>query len=385
MADPVLCSAPNCNHNFGPATGAALNTLIELHARTAHPPPPAFGHPNVKAEKLKRPTIAARGTNEEFNYFESRWREYKAATNIQGAELVYQLLETCDDVLRKDITRCYGSLVGETEENVLRYIKTLAVRPENRMVSRVNLLNLRQKKDEQTGELEPLRSFVARLRGQAGVCNFVITKHCQCGQDITADYSDELIRDALVNGIHDEDIKLHIMGQPNQDMTLEETLQLAEAQECGKRSTGRLNPQPEHHVTANATSSYRRRNNQQRIKTQSSQNFQRSFQRNTQNSQQHSPSQSRTGSATCSHCGERGHGDGGSYSRRMRSCPAFNHQCTKCGNPCHFDNMCRSSQRQQQRSVPAVNQNAVFEEFNNSGFFDESNLLPDQICSTSDD
>ena len=119
----IVCSAPDCGYSFGAATGNALNTLIELHARTAHPPEvPPQPTSNMKAEKFKRPTISPQGTTEEFNYFKSRWHEYKSATKMEGRDIVFQLLESCEETLRKDLTRCYGSLIEETEENVLKCI-----------------------------------------------------------------------------------------------------------------------------------------------------------------------------------------------------------------------------------------------------------------------
>ena len=390
--DPIQCSAPDCNHNFGTATGGALERLIDLHARTAHPPEAPPQANNVKAEKVRRPSITSQGTTEDWTYFKSRWEEYKAATKLAGEDLVYQLLETCEESLRKDLTRCYGTLVGETEANVLNFIKILAIRPENAMVNRVKLQNLHQERDE------PMRSFVARLRGQAGACTFTKTKRCQCGQDVIVDFSEDMVRDSLVRGLEDEDIRLHLLGQANQDMTLEETLQLAEAQECGRRSASRLIQPAEPQATANATSNYnRRRNNaqvQQRNNTQPMQNPQPNQQRtNTQpnhnpqsyqqSNQRNNQSSNKNSSARCSHCGQQGHGNGRSYHTRMKNCAAFNHQCAKCSRLHHFESSCRASQLPaQQYPASAINQDAVFQEFNNAGFFDAASSDP--LCATYD-
>ena len=372
--DPVLCSAPGCNHSFGSATGNALTSLIDLHGRTAHPPivaapPPIAGKP----EKVKRPVIKAQGTTEDWTIFLIHWDEYKGATKITGANIVYQLLETCDEKLRTDLTRCYGSLAGETEHNLLNFIKTLAIRPENVMVARVKLQSYHQEREES------VRSFVARLRGQAGVCNFSKSKRCQCAENVTVDYSDDMVRDALIRGLEDEDIRLHILGQANQDMTLEETLQLAEAQECGRRSAGRLLQSSDSQNTANAASAYRRQNNtrqQQRNNrpAQSQQLQQKQQQRNDQRNNQPS-----TNSPACSHCGQIGHGSGRNYRSRLKNCPAFNHQCTKCNMLHHFESSCLASQRtNQQLPASAANQDAVFEELNNAGFFDSA--FSEQAC-----
>ncbi len=97
----------------------------------------------AKVEKVKRPTISAAGTSEEWAYFLTRWSDYVSATKIDGHDRVVQLLECCDDPLRKDLTRqAGGSLTGKDIAEVLAAIKKLAVREENSMVARVALHNI---------------------------------------------------------------------------------------------------------------------------------------------------------------------------------------------------------------------------------------------------
>ena len=80
------------------------------------------------------------------------------ATNLSGVDKVIQLLECCDDQLRRDLTRnAGGTLTGKSEEEVLAAVKTLAVREVNVMVARVALHNMKQDRGE------PIRAFGARL------------------------------------------------------------------------------------------------------------------------------------------------------------------------------------------------------------------------------
>ena len=89
------------------------------------------------------------------------------ATRLEGTDRVIQLLECCDDQLRKDLTKnAGGTLTDMTEEEVFTAMKRLAIREKNTMVARVTLHNMRQDRDE------PVRAFGARLRGQASVCKF---------------------------------------------------------------------------------------------------------------------------------------------------------------------------------------------------------------------
>ena len=106
-----------------------LLSLINLHGRTAHPvdqaPTPAPAPGAAKAEKVKRPAILAAGTSEEWAYFEQQWSDYKAATHLTGSDIVFQLLECCDEALRKDLTRTFGTLASSDEQTILSNMKTL--------------------------------------------------------------------------------------------------------------------------------------------------------------------------------------------------------------------------------------------------------------------
>ena len=107
------------------------------------------------------------------------------------------------------------------------------MRKESLIVARVKLQHIRQDRDE------PVRAFTARLRGQAGVFSCSI----KCPSDTcrsSVDYSDIMIRDALVRGLNDEEILLDIMGESRQELSLEDTLSYVEAKESGKRSASRL-------------------------------------------------------------------------------------------------------------------------------------------------
>ena len=366
---PIPCSAPGCEVTFlDTLPPEALGTLIALHARTAHPPAATQATtPCTKAEKVRRPTISASGTSEDWLYFCQRWTEYKTAVKLTGPDIIIQLLECLDESLRKDITRTYGSLTSESEEDALDHIKTLAVRPENVMVARVQLQNIQQDRDE------TVRSYCARLRGQASVCQFNKSVTCSCNIEVVIDYSNEMVRDALIRGLEDEDIRLEVLGQCKQDMSLDETLALIEAKESGKRSAGRLLHNSNPPVTTNATSSYRRRNNMQvnqRNKPSATSNH----------------SSSNFSSQRCSHCGKVGHGNGRNRSVRRNQCPAFNHQCSKCSVMHHYESLCLNSQhRNPQNSHSNTTQDAVFEQpmsDTEGGFFQDA--VFDQICSTSD-
>ncbi|ESO87468.1 hypothetical protein LOTGIDRAFT_166622 [Lottia gigantea] len=156
------------------------------------------------------------------------------------------------------------------------------------MVARVTVHNMRQDRDE------PVRSFGPR--GQAGVCKFVI----QCTNcDTAVNYTDEILRDALTRGIADHDIQLDILGDKNQNMTLEEVFKFVEAQEAGKRSASHL---IDSHITEAASSSTYKKTKQKNVKDKPD---------------------------LCSYCGKTGHGKNALARIRKTVCPAYGHKAVE--------------------------------------------------------
>ena len=238
----VHCPIEGCDYATPDLDAAIVAQLLATHTITH------TAGPVAKVDKVKRPSLSAAGTSEDWLYFESRWQEYVDATKITGKDKTIQLLECCDESLRKDLMRTAGgSLANKEEATVLAAIKKLAVREENPMVARVALHNMKQDRDE------PIRNFGARLRGQASVCKFLVT--CPtCNVDIS--YMDHILRDVLTRGISDPEIQLDLLGDNNQNMSLEDVFQFIETKEAGKRSASSL---LDSHAAEAASSSYRKR------------------------------------------------------------------------------------------------------------------------------
>ena len=296
------CPIEDCEYATPDVEPALAATMQTIHA-TIHSGPAQA----ARIEKVKRPKITSSGTNEDWQYFRTRWDDYVRATRVRGPDLIMQLLECCDGQLRRDLTRnARGTLADKMEEEeVFEAIKRLAVREENAMVARVALHNMKQDRDE------PIRAYGARLRGQEGVCKYTLS--CPgCNRDVH--YMEAILRDVLCRGLADNEIQMDLLGDSNQDMTLEQVLRFVEAKEAGKRSAARLLiPQAADHV---AGSSYKR---QKKLPP-----------RNQQGPNQDS----------CTYCGTKGHGKNAPTRTRRSECPAFGTQCSHCGRDHHYERVC---------------------------------------------
>jgi cytochrome c oxidase assembly factor 6 len=143
----VKCPIPDCDFETDGLDAAIVAALLTTHA-LVHTAASTSASCN-KVEKVKRPTITSAGTSEDWSYFLSRWKDYVDATKIKDKELVIQLLECCDENLRRDLTgSAGGSLTDKSREDMLTATRILAVREENAMVARVAQNNMTQDREE---------------------------------------------------------------------------------------------------------------------------------------------------------------------------------------------------------------------------------------------
>ncbi|KAI0227058.1 hypothetical protein LSAT2_022494 [Lamellibrachia satsuma] len=315
---PVNVESPieDCDYTATHAEAAVVAAMLSVHATVHVAVPRALGA-NTKMEKLKRLSVALAGTGEAWSYFITRWGEYKTGTKL-GPDIVAQLLECCEEELRKDLTRTAGkSLMSSDEKDVLTAMKALAIRAENTMIARVALSNMRQ------GHEDPTRSFYARIKGQADTCKYEMrcTK-TECEQ--VNNFIEEIIRNVIARGIADQEIQLDLLGEKNQDMPLKDMIEYIEAKESGKRSASRLlDPQS----TDAISSSYRRGNS--RTYATGEEPVRRNLKPNPKG-------------WVCIYCGEVGHGKTPLWYTRRAECRAYGKKCQKCGRQNRLDKACLS-------------------------------------------
>ena len=320
----LTCPYRNCLFSTGNNPPETNLFLLQMHRDDEHAPAiRANTAPTASAariQKVNRPTLGLAGSSEEWSYFLTRWNDYVEATHVAGKERIIQLLECCEEDLRKDLTRCAGgSLTNKTETEVLEAIQQLAVRQENTMVARVALYEMRQDHEE------PVRSYGARIRGQANICKYMI-KCPGCNEDVN--YTEPMLRDVLTRGIADNEIQLDLLGDANQDMSLEQTFKYIEAKESGKRSVSKLL----HIQSVNSARSQYKQTKQNELQ-----------QRNGQRSESKPPNE------LCDYCGKPGHGKKAPPNTRKKKCLAFGQTCSYCSRPNHYEIMCHKKPQQQQQ------------------------------------
>ena len=102
----VDCPIAGCTYTTPDLDAAIVAALLTTHGTThTTPRPRPSADASVKVEKVKRPSISPAGSSEDWTYFISRWQDYVTATKVTGRDMIIQLLECCDENLRKDLTR----------------------------------------------------------------------------------------------------------------------------------------------------------------------------------------------------------------------------------------------------------------------------------------
>ena len=113
----ILCPFPECNFTVGEDVPSdCKSTVLQLHLAYHQSTRDSTA---AQPEKLKRPSISVGSSTEDWSYFQSRWNTYKSATRLSGEAIMVQMLECCDEALRKDLNRVYKNAITKMNESKL--------------------------------------------------------------------------------------------------------------------------------------------------------------------------------------------------------------------------------------------------------------------------
>ena len=172
------------------------------HQNTAPTATASALEPVLRGPKLDRPKVNVGVSTEEWNVFVRRWEVFRAGSRIDDSSAPSQLFQCAGPELGDSILKAKPDAASDSLPQLLENMRSLAVIPVATGVLRTELLQLRQERDE------TFRAFTARVRGKAKTCAFAAV--CECGKSV--DYTNHAIRDVLLNGIYDMDIRREVLG-----------------------------------------------------------------------------------------------------------------------------------------------------------------------------
>ena len=225
----VKCPAPGCTYATEDLNETLVGQLFSLHA-LSH----AQTHvPTSRGPKLTRPTIDIGVDQETWNAFARRWDTFRAGSDISEHAAPVQLFQCASEALGDMLLKADPHLTSRPVAEVMKAMQSMAVIPVARGVCRAELFQLAQAADE------PIRTFAARVRGKAETCLFKTSTTCgACKKPVDADYTEEVIRDVLLAGIADVDIRREALGMPDiQDKDTNDVVALIESREMARNAT----------------------------------------------------------------------------------------------------------------------------------------------------
>ena len=227
------CPFQNCTFATEDVSDALAAEYFAIH-RTEHAVTAVTPAPlKQKPPKIDRPRIDTGSSEEVWNTFNTRWTMFKRGTTFTEGETVQQLFQCCSEDLGDAIIKGYPSAASGTEQDLFEVIKKLAVVPVARVVRRMEVLSLKQDHGETA------RNYQARLTGKASTCGYnMVCSSTTC--NTINDFTDVIIKDVMIHGLVDEEIKKDVFGWADvDDKTVEETVKFTEAKEMARDATNK--------------------------------------------------------------------------------------------------------------------------------------------------
>ena len=225
----VNCSFRGCTYATPDLTPEVIGPLLTIHA-LEHSSPQT--HASSRGPKLHRPTIDVGVDEEVWNAFVRRWETFKLGSDISDQAAPVQLFQCASDALGDLLLKTNPRLMTLSTPEVLSIMRSIAVIPVARGVNRAELFKMNQSGDE------AIRTFAARVRGKAETCAFTTSVKCDCGKDVKADYTEEVIKDIILAGISDLDIRRDALSMPEiLDKTTNDIVGIVESREMARNAT----------------------------------------------------------------------------------------------------------------------------------------------------
>ena len=317
---PSQCQVTGCTYKTKEnlPTHEAVHNDLSLHVQMVHVlsnrlTTPAPAPQRTRPAQIPRPELPEEATEQEWGHWREKWERYKRCClqDLDKNTVVDHLWACCTKELESAIWKEVGKNL-DTEAELLLLMKKLGVRKRNVLLNKVTFLDMVQE------EMEPVKLFVARLKGQAAVCDFTLPKG-------SSDYTEKMVQHQLIRGLKDESIQEHILAHAATDegskMDLSTTINMVEAKECGKRETESL----QRSANINRLSDYKK----------------------GYKSDQADPDALVSGDMKpCGWCNKPGHGAASPVEVRRQLCPAWDRICGKCGKKGHFRQVCNTKMRE---------------------------------------
>ncbi len=185
--------------------------------------------PSKSSVKAVRPTIDVDTTEGEWAVFDDNWSRFKRMAKLTViADIRDNLRQCCSAQLNKRLFDVKGAatLNAASEENLLIWIKEIAVRGVHKEVHRTQFVHMRQKQGE------CLNAYHGRLKSGSSLCDFSVSApstcantDCTCANHgILVSYQDDMVATQLVAGLYNSEHQAKALSESASLVSLEDKL-----------------------------------------------------------------------------------------------------------------------------------------------------------------
>ena len=225
---PVKC--PLCDYETDDVEVQLAIALLNIHALSHSQKNPNSAAP--LQPKIDRPKIDVGVEEEIWNGFMRRFEAFKIGSGITEETESMQLFQCASEALGDLVLKYDPNIHSKNIQTVTEIMRSFAVIPVAIGVRRAELMQLRQAPDEL------FRAFAAKVKGKAETCAFQTSLKCKCGEELSADYTTESVKDVLLAGIQDLDIRREALSIQNiQKMTINDVISFVEGREMARNAT----------------------------------------------------------------------------------------------------------------------------------------------------
>ena len=218
----IHCHILNCTFSTPDVDNAVAAVMLGHHLTSAHPAPAPR-----KTPVIPQPKVTGNIYEDQWDCFAREWAVYKETVSIAADKLPVYLLACCSQELKSSVERANPAIATQTEAEVLVAIKRHAVVSVAASVLRTELLSMKQDHGE------TVLAFSSRALGKARNCKLTV----RCPHNSDVDYSEEMVKQVVLAGMFDDDIKRKVLSTVDIDAkSLNDTIAIIETEEMASRS-----------------------------------------------------------------------------------------------------------------------------------------------------
>ena len=283
------------------------------------------------AQRPKRPLLEYGAKDHEWEVFLDSWERYKEVAKLSNiSDIRYELRQSCSNEINQILLGFIGrdKLNSVSEEELLKYIKSVAIVVVHREVHRQNFGKLDQ------AEGESITHYMARLKSQAMLCEFTVDNPERLTE---VSFAVIMIGTQTIAGLHNKEHQASVLRDTVSLSSSKGTFEKLLTLETTDKSTPYLGVRSPSHTTPGGTSSAAMKSQYQRDK------FNKSGMKSDENRDKHNQE-----SKKCRGCGQSKHPGGKPLMRNH--CPAEGQICSNCGLKNHFAIACERKRRSSSRN-----------------------------------